>query len=496
MASLWMMESFSSEQHFQSWLKEVSVKFSQLNDEQRNQTVDHIIKLSGTTQLHLLYNRLEQLVCLDFLKLLPPELREQLLLYLDPKTLMVCCCISRLWYHVISSSVKIWQNACRRYGFQINRDFLSSDGPYWKRFFIDMNYRRVQLRKGLCFDHHVYDRHLRKVTAVYYANGKLATASESKIIQLWDCETNVCLLTLRTYASVASIRFDQSWIIVSSYLGHLVSWDMVTGQRTVEYQRHVGAVFTFDYSKDLGVLVSGSSDTKIKFWSLKRGTLLTTLQEHTSWVLKVLLCSFPRLDNSDNRRHLMFSMDKSKVRVWAVSLGFVWKEPEGLYITSLYSIPLHMDGMNLFIPGLHFDNAFLYFVKQDPHLRGHSLLCKWNVRLGKMAREIRLNVKIKALLGIGKRYAAVVAHLNNFGSSNFFAFDMNNLDLVAVSNLPCSRPSTTDCSQLILGERDWLNGLDGKNDKGVLLAAGVEDNTVHIIKWLPRRPLFSDSNNS
>ncbi|XP_013788753.2 F-box/WD repeat-containing protein 2-like [Limulus polyphemus] len=488
-----MMAASSSQQDFQSWLEEVSVKFNQLSDEQRNQTVDRIITLSGAIQLRHLYNRLEHLVCRDFLKLLPPELQEQLLLYLDPKTLMVCCSVSHTWNQVISSSVKAWQQACTRFGFRVDRNFLSGDGPYWKQFFIEMNHRRLELKKGKCFDHQVYDRDLRKVTAVYYAKGKIATASESKIIQLWDCETDVCLLKRRTYASVASIKFDQNWIIVSSYLGHLISWDMVTGQRAVEYLRHVGAVFTFDYSKDLDVLVSGSADTKIKFWSLKRGTLLTTLQEHTSWVLKVMLCSFPRLDNSDYRRHLMFSMDKSKVRVWAVSLECDGKDPEGLYITSLYSIPLYTDDMNLFTPGLHFDNTFLYFIRQDPHLYGHSLLCKWDVRLGKMAREIRLNVKVKALLGIGQRYAAVVTPLSNFGSSNFFAFDMNNLDLVAVSHLPSSRPSTPDCSQLTLGESDWLNGLDGKNDQGVLLAAGLEDNTVYLIKWLPRKKLSTSS---
>lgn len=48
------------------------------------------------------------------------------------------------------------------------------------------------------------------------------------------------------------------------------------------------------------------------------------------------------------------------------------------------------------------------------------------------------------------------------------------------------RPSTPDCAQLCLGEKSWLDGLDGKNDQGVIFTSAVDDNCVYILKWIAR----------
>lgn len=54
------------------------------------------------------------------------------------------------------------------------------------------------------------------------------------------------------------------------------------------------------------------------------------------------------------------------------------------------------------------------------------------------------------------------------------------------------RPSTPDCAQLCLGETLWLDGLDGKNDKGVIFISSIDDNCVYLLNWSPR----TDEDNS
>ncbi|GFR30080.1 hypothetical protein TNCT_662811 [Trichonephila clavata] len=68
----------------------------------------------------------------------------------------------------------------------------------------------------------------------------------------------------------------------------------------------------------------------------------------------------------------------------------------------------------------------------------------------------------------------------------FIVMDKRSLEKVALWNVPPSRPIGPDCSQLCLGEKDWLDGLDGKNDQGVLLTAAIDENCVYVLKWLPR----------
>ncbi|GIY01755.1 hypothetical protein CEXT_474371 [Caerostris extrusa] len=222
-----------------------------------------------------------------------------------------------------------------------------------------MTKRLNHMKTYKCFSTKTYDRNLRRVTAVYYHKGKVATASDSKIIQIWDCEKDTCLLTIKTDSSIASVKFDDSILIASSYLGHMVSWDAISGQRLTEYMRH----------------------------------------NHSCWVLKVMLSPYPAEKGSKHiDRQLLFSLDKTVIVVRMLNFITTDMSSEGLYITTLYSIKHGQpDNVSSFIPGLYFD-----------------------------------------------------------------VLDKETLAKVALWNLPPSRRIGPDCSQLCLGETDWLDGLDGK----------------------------------
>ncbi|KAF8794816.1 F-box/WD repeat-containing protein 2 [Argiope bruennichi] len=478
-----------SDGDFQEWLESVMEYYSNLSDVKRNFTIDCMIACSGSAQLSHLFAQTSLLLYRDFIKLLPVELKEHLLSFLDGKSLLICCCVCKSWNDIISSSPRIWQQACRRSGLLVDKDLDNGDAKYWKSYFIEMTKRLNDMKSYKCFSTKTYDRNLRRVTAVYYHKGKVATASDSKTIQIWDCGRDVCLLTIRTDSSVASIKFDDSILIASSYLGHMVSWDAISGQRLTEYMRHSGAIFTFDYSKDLNLLISGSSDNRIKIWALSNGYLYKTLSDHSCWVLKVMLCPYPAEKGSKHMdRQLLFSLDKTVIVVRLMTFISSDMSPDGLYITTLYSIKHgRSDDSALFTPGLHFDGEFLYYPKESFDNQKSSILCKWDVKQKCMASEMELNLKVRALLGVGKKYVVILTPWQHKTLPNFIVLDKDSFEKVALWNIPPSRrPIGPDCSQLCLGEKDWLDGLDGKNDQGVLLTAAIDENCVYVLKWLPR----------
>ncbi|KAG7263119.1 hypothetical protein CRUP_015376 [Coryphaenoides rupestris] len=115
---------------FEAWLESVSASFLTLTDEQRNQSLDQLISLSGAVQLRHLSNGLETLLKRDFLRLLPLELTFYLLHWLDPQTLLTCLLVCKQWNKVINSCTEVWQGVCRELGWQIDESI--QEASHWK----------------------------------------------------------------------------------------------------------------------------------------------------------------------------------------------------------------------------------------------------------------------------------------------------------------------------------------------------------------------------
>lgn len=170
-----MLFSFPSE--FHNWLQSVTECYSQLSDDERNLTIDFLIANSGSSQLLHLYAKTTELLHRDFLRLLPVELRENLLSYIDGKSILTCCSVSKTWNEILSSSSRLWQQACQRSGLIIGKNVDNADAKYWKSFFLEMTIRRHQMITYKCFTTKSYEKFLRRVTAVYYYKGKVATGN-------------------------------------------------------------------------------------------------------------------------------------------------------------------------------------------------------------------------------------------------------------------------------------------------------------------------------
>uniref|UniRef100_A0A3Q2ZFM0 F-box and WD repeat domain containing 2 n=1 Tax=Hippocampus comes TaxID=109280 RepID=A0A3Q2ZFM0_HIPCM len=194
---------------FQRWLESVSTTFLTLNDQQRNQSLDHIISLSGAAQLRHLSNGLEALLKRDFLRLLPLELAFYLLRWLDPQTLLCCCLVSKQWNKVINSCTEVWQNVCRELGWRIDESI--QDASHWKGVYLKAKLRMVQLKDQKAFETSSLIGHSARVYALYYKDGLLCTVfsvdyndemdvlvsgSADFTVKVWALAAGACLNTL------------------------------------------------------------------------------------------------------------------------------------------------------------------------------------------------------------------------------------------------------------------------------------------------------------
>lgn len=158
---------------FERWLESVSTSFLALNDQQRNQSLDHLISLSGAAQLRHLSNGLEALLKRDFLRLLPLELAFYLLRWLDPQTLLTCCLVCKQWNKVINACTEVWQSVCRDLGWRIDESI--QDAVHWKGVYLKAKLRMKQLREEDAFETSSLIGHSARVYALYYRDGLLCT---------------------------------------------------------------------------------------------------------------------------------------------------------------------------------------------------------------------------------------------------------------------------------------------------------------------------------
>lgn len=191
---------------FEAWLDNISIAFLSLTDLQKNETLDHLISLSGAVQLRHLSNNLEILLKRDFLKLLPLELSFYLLKWLDPQTLLTCCLVSKQWNKVISACTEVWQTACKNLGWQI--DDSVQDPLHWKKVYLKAILRMKQLKDHEAFETSSLIGHSARVYALYYKDGLLCTGRKDR--QLGSLKILCFLFPLIRLMAIHSLFFYET----------------------------------------------------------------------------------------------------------------------------------------------------------------------------------------------------------------------------------------------------------------------------------------------
>jgi WD40 repeat protein len=125
--------------------------------------------------------------------------------------------------------------------------------------------------------------------AIAPAGGILASEPDRYAIRLWRLKDGTLLDTLYTSFSgaVSSMAFNPAGNMLATghYDGGIRLWDIGTGQAVVTMQTE-GVVQSLAFSADGSLLATGSSyqDSAVRLWKTADGTLLRTLEGHTSGV--------------------------------------------------------------------------------------------------------------------------------------------------------------------------------------------------------------------
>ncbi|XP_069369865.1 F-box/WD repeat-containing protein 2 isoform X2 [Paralichthys olivaceus] len=334
---------------FEGWLESISATFLTLNDQERNQSLDHLISLSGAVQLRHLSNSLETLLKRDFLRLLPLELAFYLLHWLDPQTLLTCCLVCKQWNKVINSCPEVWQSVCRELGWRIDESI--QDASHWKGVYLKAKLRMTQLKDQEAFETSSLIGHSARVYALYYKDGLLCTGSDDLSAKLWDVRTGQCIYGIQTH-TCATVKFDEQKLVTGSFDNTIACWEWSSGSKIQQFRGHTGAVFSVDYNDELDVLVSGSADFTVKIWALSAGACLNTLTGHTEWVTKVLLqkSEVESMMHSPGD-HILLSADKYEIKVWPLGREINCKCLKTLSVSEDRSISLQ--------PRLQFDGRYI-----------------------------------------------------------------------------------------------------------------------------------------
>ncbi|XP_022067844.1 F-box/WD repeat-containing protein 2 isoform X1 [Acanthochromis polyacanthus] len=445
---------------FEGWLESVSATYLTLNDQQRNQSLDHLISLSGAAQLRHLSNGLETLLKRDFLRLLPLELTFYLLRWLDPQTLLTCCLVCKQWNKVINSCTEVWQGVCRKLGWRIDESI--QDASHWKGVYLKAKLRMMQLKDQEAFETSSLIGHSARVYALYYKDGLLCTGSDDLSAKLWDVRTGQCIYGIQTH-TCATVKFDEQKLVTGSFDNTIACWEWSTGAKIQQFRGHTGAVFSVDYNDELDVLVSGSADFSVKVWALSAGACLNTLTGHTEWVTKVILqkSEVESVVHSPGD-YILLSADKYEIKVWPLGREINCKCLKTLSVSEDRSISLQ--------PRLQFDGRYIV-------CSSDLGVYQWDFASFEILRVIKMQDPANlSLLSFGKVFALL------FDNHFLYVMDLRTEAITGRWPLPAYRKSKRG-SSFLAGVTSWLNGLDGGNDSGLVFATSMPDHSIHLVLW-------------
>ena len=91
------------------------------------------------------------------------------------------------------------------------------------------------------------------------------------------------------------MKFDDVYLVVSAYYFTLNLYSLETNQLIIQFSGHTASVTCFDFNQSLNLIVSGSADTSIKFWSMNEKHLVAS-ETYGSWPTKITILE--RFDSS------------------------------------------------------------------------------------------------------------------------------------------------------------------------------------------------------
>jgi WD40 repeat protein/serine/threonine protein kinase len=179
--------------------------------------------------------------------------------------------------------------------------------------------------------------HAESISAIAFSpDGKTVfTAADREPLRRWNAETlasagkDLPLPRPKTDdVGAMAVSPDGHTLLVGTFGGFILAWDLVTGQLKSQHKSHTGPVWSLAFSPDGALYASASNDQSARLWSAATHQAIGPPLLHQSEVRSIAF-------SPDGTQVLTGSTDRS-ARLWQVSTG----QPSGL--------PLHcLSGVNL-----------------------------------------------------------------------------------------------------------------------------------------------------
>ena len=134
------------------WLPKFLDQFKDLDSDQKETTILSLLDILESKEKYILQSSLPNLLYRDFVNLLPYEILEKVLDYVEFEDILNCCMVSKSWNQRLSNFSSVWKNRAIDMGLEIPES-MNSRGN-WKEYALKGKRLRFGLKNASCFTHH------------------------------------------------------------------------------------------------------------------------------------------------------------------------------------------------------------------------------------------------------------------------------------------------------------------------------------------------------
>ena len=262
----------------------------------------------------------------------------------------------------------------------------------------------------------------------------------------------LCFKTMQLQSRVANLKFDDKYMVASTYFLTIDLYSLLTNQLLYQYMGHTCSISSFDFNQNLMLIVTGSADNSIKYWSM----YVEEIKEKTKTANPV---------NINNANILLIKTEQNLI--WPVHICI-----QNYKMSDQYLLMVLLANGYLFINNVErFDDFALVKSNSEKNHSTAEFYCadfdRFNFKF-----KLRISSTFKSLVSLYSHQSEF--NLNNSNSENFFA-DENS-------------------ENLLVSNKSWieLNNIIDDSDKIITVYVVSENNSnqtkkFFIKKWLIRK---------
>ncbi|MBD2449631.1 NACHT domain-containing protein [Nostoc sp. FACHB-152] len=279
----------------------------------------------------------------------------------------------------------------------------------------------------------------------------------------------------KTFSTIISLTFspDGKTLVTGHFDGTVIIWDVVSGQQLIEFEGHIGLVWTVKFSHDSNTLATAGQDGIIKLWDVQTGQCWQTFTGHSGGVVCLIF-----LDENT----LVSSSTDFKIRFWDIELGQCIQVLQG-HTSRVWSVAVNPD-RNLLASGSEDHTVKLWDLATGACIQTFSGHTDWIKSVafsksgilasGSLDQTIRLwDVEQRECIGI------LTGHINGILAIAF----VGETEILASCSIDCTIRlwdiSSQKCIKTLQGHANSIDAI-AANPQGTLLASGGDDFSLRL----------------